>query len=95
MQDGSRNLARAVTAYLTCLTFALAFLVTTATGGGGLTAVLRGALAAAAMWFLGGLLMRPLVVTVFDAMARDRAAVEADAATAEAATAEAGSEDTE
>ena len=76
MQGGSRELARAATAYLTCLSFALAFLVSVATGGGGTTPLLRGVIVAVATWFLGGLLMRPLLSTVLDAMARDRAVAE-------------------
>ena len=75
MQRGSRELTRAATAYLTCLSFALTFLVSVLTGAAGVTPLVRGVIVAVAVWFVGGLLMRPLLSTVLDAMARDRATV--------------------
>lgn len=73
MGTGSRELARGTSTYLACLAFILAFLVTTVTGGTGMTAAIRGAIAAAGALVLGGWLMRPLITTVLDAMARDTA----------------------
>ena len=78
MGTGSRELARGASTYLACLAFILAFLVTTVTGGTGLTAVFRGAAAAVSALVLGGLLMRPLISTVLDAMARDTADKQAE-----------------
>ena len=66
-------MTRAVAAYLACVTFALAFLITSLTGGSILTALLRGVMVAAATWFAGQLLMRPMLSAILDAMARDRA----------------------
>ena len=73
MGTGSRELARGASTYLACLAFIVAFLVTTVTGGTGLTAAFRGAIAAGGALAVGGLLMRPLITTVLDAMARDTA----------------------
>ena len=74
MGMASRELARSTSTYVACLAFTLAFLVTTASGGTGLTAVFRGTIAAFATMIVGGLLLRPLMSTVLDAMARDAAA---------------------
>lgn len=72
MNGGCRELARALTAYLACLAFVLAFFVALLTGGSVLTAVVRGAVVVAVTLFLGSALVRPLISTILDAMARDR-----------------------
>ena len=74
MEQGSRELSRAIAAYAASLAFALSFLITTVCGGGGLTAVVRGGAVAAAALVLVPWLARPALSTVFAAMARDRAA---------------------
>ena len=73
MVSGSRELTRGVAAYLACLAFALAFLVATATGGSGMTATIRGAVVALLTMIVGKALLHPLMSTILDAMARDRA----------------------
>lgn len=74
MEAGSRELSRGITAYLACLAFVLSFFVTLFSGGTGTTAVLRGGIVAIATVALGGLLMRPMMSTILDAMARDQVA---------------------
>ena len=73
MNVGTEELTRATSAYLACLVFVVAFLVTTVAGGGGFTATMRGGLAAAIAFFLARPLLRPALSAVLDAMARDRA----------------------
>ena len=76
MEEGSGlgDLARSATAWLACLVFALGFLVTVLAGGTALTGALRGGIAAAVTLAFGKLLVRPLLATILDAMARDTAA---------------------
>ncbi len=71
--DASRELTRGATAYLACLAFAVTFLITVATRGSSGTAVIRGAIVAFATFMLAPLLLRTVITTVLDAMARDRA----------------------
>ena len=73
MNVGTEELTRAAAAYLACLVFVVAFLVATLAGAGGATAAVRGGLAALAAFVAGKVLLRPLLSTVLDAMARDRA----------------------
>ena len=73
MHSGSRELTRGVAAYLACLLFALAFLVATLSGGSGMTATIRGAVAAMLTLIVGKVLLHPMMSTIIDAMARDRA----------------------
>ena len=73
MNVGTEELTRATSAYLACLVFVVAFLVTTIVGGGGFTATLRGGIAAAITFVLGRPLLRPVISSVLEAMARDRA----------------------
>ena len=77
MNWGSRELTRLLAAYLASLTFVLAFLVTIATGGSGLTALMRGGVCCVIMLMVGRLLMQPLISTILNAMARDRSEKEA------------------
>jgi hypothetical protein len=81
MEDGCRELTRALSAYLASLAFAVAFLVTTLCGGSLWTATLRSSAAAAATLLVGSFLLRPLFSTILDAMARDRAEQRAEDAT--------------
>ena len=71
--DASRELTRGATAYLACLAFAVTFLITAATRGNSGTAVIRGAIVALATFMLAPLLLRTVMSTVLDAMARDQA----------------------
>ena len=74
MESGSQELSRTATAYIASLAFVATFLLTTAWGGDGNTALLRGVLVGAMALVLGRFLARPIVDVVLDAMARDRAA---------------------
>jgi hypothetical protein len=74
MQVGSVELVRATSAWLACIGFALAFLVSVATGALLWTAALRGAAAAVATLIAGRWLLPPLFAVLLDALARDRAA---------------------
>lgn len=73
MLGGTRDLVRATTAYVACLTFALTYLLTTLLGGDGMTAVIRATVVAIVTLALGSFLFRPVLSTIFDAMARDQA----------------------
>ena len=74
MGVGSRELTRASTAYMVCLAFALTFLITTFYGGSPQAAVIRGSVVAIIARVLTPHLIGPVVKTVIDAMARDKAA---------------------
>lgn len=69
---GARELASRLAAYVASLTFAVSFLVTTVTGGGGLLALGRAVLMAGIAWCVLPWLLRPAVTTLLDAMARDQ-----------------------
>lgn len=71
MGVGSQELTRASTTYLMCLCFAVTFLVTTLYGGSPLTAVIRGSVVAIIARVIAPLLLRPVINTILDAMARD------------------------
>ena len=71
---GLGELSRSATAYLACVAFVVGFLATVAFGGTVLTGALRGGIATAVVLVFGRLLVRPLLATVLDALARDRAA---------------------
>ncbi len=73
MAAAANDLARTAAAWLACLAFALVFLISVASGHDGMTPVWRGAFAATSTYVGGLVLARPLVSTVLDAMARDRA----------------------
>lgn len=73
MNVGTEELTRATSAYVACLVFVVAFLVTTIAGGSGFTATIRGGIAAAIAFFVARPLLRPALAVVIDAMARDRA----------------------
>ena len=74
---GSSELTRVATAYLACVGFAVAYLLTTAMGGSGLTAAFRGSVVAVSAMLLGRIVVGPAISSVLDAMARDQAAAEA------------------
>jgi thiamine transporter ThiT len=73
MESGSHELSRMATAYMASLAFVATFLIATATGSDGGTALVRGVVVGALALVLGRLLVRPLIDTVLDAMARDEA----------------------
>ena len=70
---GSHELTRLATAYVTSIAFGLTFLVASAVGVDGGTALLRAVCAGAAALVLGHLLATPVVDAVLTAMARDEA----------------------
>jgi uncharacterized membrane protein YagU involved in acid resistance len=71
--NGSHELTRLATAYLTSIAFGLSFLVASSCGVDGWTALWRSVLAGGAAFVLGHLLAMPVVDTVLAAMARDEA----------------------
>lgn len=83
MESGSQQLSRIATAHLASLGFAATFLLATAFGADGLTALFRGVVVALFCTVLGGPLSHLVIATVLDAMARDRAQASAAAAEAE------------
>jgi hypothetical protein len=70
---GSRELARATSAWLACLAFVIAFAIAMWTGTRTTTAIVRGGIVALAVHWIGFWLFRPAVAAVLAAMARDRA----------------------
>jgi hypothetical protein len=70
---GSHELTRLATAYVTSIAFGLTFLVATAVGVDGGTALVRAITAAGIALVLGYLLATPVVDAVLTAMARDEA----------------------
>ena len=70
---GSHELTRLATAYLTSIAFGLTFLVASAVGVDGGTALSRSIGAAAVALVLGYMLATPVVDAVLTAMARDEA----------------------
>lgn len=70
---GSHELTRLATAYLTSIAFGLTFLVASAAGVDGGTALLRAVCAAAVALVVGYLLATPVVDAILTAMARDEA----------------------
>lgn len=73
---GTSELTRQAAAYLACIGFALTYLLTTAMGGAGWTAAVRGGIVALCALVLGRLLIGPAISSVLAAMARDQAAQE-------------------
>jgi hypothetical protein len=76
---GSQQLTRLATAYLTSIAFGVTFLVASLGGVSGTTALLRSVAAAGAALVLGMVLAPPVVDTVLNAMARDKAKRQAEA----------------
>ena len=74
MAGGTNELARAATAYVACLTFALTYLLTLLLGGDGVTAVIRATVVAVVTLFLGRLLLRAAISSILDGLARHQAA---------------------
>lgn len=70
----SGELTRVAKVYAACVTFAVAFLVAALAGSTTITALVRGSLAGFCAYVAAGLLLRPVVSVVLDAMARDRVA---------------------
>lgn len=81
--NGSHELTRLATAYLTSIAFGLTFLVATIAGVDGSTALLRSVVAAGIALVLGHLLASPVVDAVLTAMARDEAKRQAERKTEE------------
>ena len=70
---GSHELTRLATAYFTSIAFGLTFLIASAAGVDGGTALLRAVTAGAIALVLGYLLATPVVDAILTAMARDEA----------------------
>ncbi len=73
MVGGTNDLARAATAYVACLTFALTYLLTMLLGGDGATAVIRGSVVAVITLVVGRLLLRAVISSILDGLARHQA----------------------
>ncbi len=78
MDEGSSELGRRIGARAAGLAFAIAYLWASLCGAGGMAALQRGSIAAIAALLLGSLLAKPAVDAVLDAIARDRARIEAE-----------------
>jgi hypothetical protein len=76
--NGSHELTRLCTAYLTSIAFGITFLVAALAGVDGITALWRGVIAAGGALIAGNLLAPPLVDTVLNALARDEAKRQAE-----------------
>ncbi|PIE22957.1 MAG: hypothetical protein CSA62_09480 [Planctomycetota bacterium] len=68
MEQGSRNLCRATAAWMSAVSFSLIYLVSLFVGASWQSATIRGLGFAFAVWFLGRILLRPLVDTVIDVL---------------------------
>jgi hypothetical protein len=75
---GTSDLTRVAAIYLACIAFAVAYLLTTAFGGGGLTAAFRGGVVAGCALVVGRLVIGPVMSSIVDAMAQDAARRQAD-----------------
>jgi hypothetical protein len=69
--NGSNELTRLLTAYLTSIAFGVTFLVAFLAGVDGMTALWRSVTVAACALVAGKLLAPPLIGSVLDAIARD------------------------
>lgn len=68
MNFGTRRLTRTTAAWLACLAFPAVYLLSSLVGASWQTAVTRGAIAAAAAWFLARPLLHPLFDTLLTAV---------------------------
>jgi hypothetical protein len=75
MESGraTHELTRLAAAYLTSISFGIAFLVASLAGVDGLTALLRAACAAGAAWLASWFLVPPVIGVVLAALVRDEA----------------------
>jgi uncharacterized membrane protein YagU involved in acid resistance len=71
--NGSKELTRLLTAYLTSIVFGVAFLAASIAGVDGLTALWRSSVAGACALIAGHLLAPPVVDVVLTTLARERA----------------------
>jgi hypothetical protein len=76
--NGSQQLTRLLTAYLTSLTFGLTFVVGTFAGVDGMTALMRSVMTGGIALLVGNLLAAPVVDAVLTALARDEAKRQAE-----------------
>ena len=85
MKSGTatQELTRLAAAYLTSIAFGVVFLVASLAGADGLTALLRGSIAAAAALVAAQFLAPPVIDVVLSALARDEAKRKAERATEE------------
>ena len=77
MVGGTNDLARAATAYVACLTFALTYLLTMLMGGDGVPAVIRATVVAVVTLVVGRLLFRAAISSILDGIARHQAQIDA------------------
>ncbi len=73
MSAGKNELSKSAGVYFAGIAFALTYLLTTVFGGNGMTAVIRSTVVAGLTMIIGPFLMRPVINTILDAIARDRA----------------------
>lgn len=76
--NGSQELTRLLTAYLTSFTFGITFVVATFAGVDGMTALMRSVMTASIALIFGNLLAAPLVDVVLTSIARDEAKRQAE-----------------
>jgi hypothetical protein len=69
--NGSQELTRLCTAYLTSIAFGITFLSAAVAGVDGITSLWRGVIAAGCALVAGNLLAPPLIDTILTALARD------------------------
>jgi hypothetical protein len=73
MSAGKNELSKSAGVYFAGLAFALTYLLTTIFGGSGMTAVIRSTVVAVLTMLVGSYLIRPVIDTILDAIARDEA----------------------
>ena len=76
--NGSQQLTRLLTAYLTSIAFGITFVVATFSGVDGMTALMRSVMTAGVALVFGNLLAAPLVDVVLTSIARDEAKRQAE-----------------
>ncbi len=76
--NGSQELTRQLTAYLTSIAFGVSFLCASLAGADGLTALWRSVIAGAIALVAGQLLAPPVVDSILTALARDEAKRQAE-----------------
>lgn len=83
MKPGTRSLTRTTAAWLACLVFAIAYLLSTSIGVSWQTAVIRGAIASCCTWFVGRALLHPLFDSILGAITKAENQEAMDAADAQ------------
>ncbi len=68
MYQGTRTLSKAISAYLACISFPIAYLVSLGVGASWTTATLRGVIATLIVFFIGRVVLYPLIDTLLAAI---------------------------